>query len=148
MHAISAPRALTILIGIICLLTVLHLATEQEGQSAEFNQIACKAPYIIDGDTFACNGIHIRLASIDAPEMPDHCRTGRRCTAGDPFAARDFLKDITRGAVTCDPLKIDGYGRTVARCSSGGLDLSCAMVAAKHAVQRYGPLSCPADIPR
>lgn len=148
MQVISAPRTLTTLIAVIGLLTVFQLTTQQEGQSAEFSQMACKAPYIIDGDTFVCNGIHIRLASIDAPEMPHHCRPGRQCTAGNPFTARDYLKSITRGVVTCDLLKIDGYGRTVARCSLGGLDLSCAMVAAKHAVQRYGPLSCPADTPR
>ena len=40
----------------------------------------CRAAYVIDGDTIACaTGPRIRLASIDAPELPGHCRTGRRC---------------------------------------------------------------------
>ncbi|MCK5519400.1 MAG: thermonuclease family protein, partial [Alphaproteobacteria bacterium] len=36
----------------------------------------------------------------------------------------------------------DHYGRTVARCKANGKDLSCAMVAAGHAIERYGVLNC------
>ena len=46
------------------------------------------------------------------------------------------------GSVTCVPIEIDRYGRTVALCKAGGKDLSCAMVAAGHAVERYGVLNC------
>lgn len=109
---------------------------------AEAGVIVCQGPSITDGDTFRCNGTRIRLAAIDAPEMPGHCKTGRQCTPGDPHAAKAYLIQLTRGPVICRQDTLDKYGRTVAHCEAGGRDLSCAMVAAGHAVERYGRLSC------
>ena len=105
--------------------------------------IYCSRPYIIDGDTFSCGERRIRLASIDAPEMPGHCAAGRHCTPGDPYASKQYLISISRGTVTCHEVDTDHYGRTVARCDSGGKDLSCEMVASGHAVEMYGVLECP-----
>lgn len=104
--------------------------------------ISCTTLYIIDGDTFDCSGKRIRLAGIDTPEMPGHCRAGRRCIKGDPYAAKYTLEGLMTGPVTCRPSKKDRYGRTVARCKSGNVDLSCAMLKAKQAVRRYGYISC------
>lgn len=106
--------------------------------------IACASPVAIDGDTLRCaSGEHVRLLSIDAPEMPGHCRRGRRCTPGDPFASqRSLARLIERGRVTCSPAGRDAYGRVLARCQAGGVDLSCAQVAGGFAVVRYGSLSC------
>ena len=104
--------------------------------------IACDSPYVIDGDTFDCGDMRIRLAHIDAPEMPGHCRAGRKCTPGDPFAARDRLVALTRGPVSCASIDTDVYGRTVARCEGRQGDLSCAMVDGGFAVRRYGVLRC------
>lgn len=109
---------------------------------ASATEIACNLPRVIDGDTMDCSGIRIRLASIDAPEMPGHCRAGRQCTPGDPYAARNYLSFLTRGPVECRPVDIDVYGRTVASCHSDGRDLPCAMVEAGRAVRRYGWLWC------
>ena len=106
------------------------------------DRIMCTSPIIIDGDTLHCGRHRIRLAGIDAPEMPGHCRPGRDCTPGDPFAAKAYLRSIARGAVSCRQTDTDVYGRTVARCEAGGRDLSCAMIAAGHAVRRYGYISC------
>jgi endonuclease YncB( thermonuclease family) len=105
--------------------------------------IICNNPAVTDGDTFRCASIRIRLANIDAPEMAGHCREGRRCTPGNPIAAKDYLHSLSRGSVTCKPIEKDKYGRTVALCTANGKDLSCAMVSAGHAVERYGSLSCP-----
>lgn len=86
----------------------------------------------------------MRLYGIDAPEMPGACRPGRRCTPGDPYAARDHLRALTRGRkIRCEELDMDSYGRPVVRCTADGQDISCAMVAAGHAVERYGRLNCP-----
>lgn len=106
------------------------------------NVISCFSPVVIDGDTFTCSGRRVRLASIDAPEMPGHCQKGRRCTVGDPFGSREYLRSLVSGSVTCRPIETDHYGRTVARCEAGGKDLSCEMVGAGHAVKRYGFLLC------
>jgi endonuclease YncB( thermonuclease family) len=121
------------------LLPDLPLRFDRAAGAAE---IACTRPHIIDGDTMDCAGTRIRLASIDAPEMPHHCRSGRQCTPGDPYAARDYLSFLTRGRVACRPVDIDVYGRTVASCNAEGRDLSCAMVEAGRAVRRYGWLWC------
>ena len=107
------------------------------------SSIDCSAPTIVDGDTLRCHDVRVRLANIDAPEMPGHCRPGRRCTPGDPYASRDFLRALTRGPIQCLQSDTDRYGRAIALCEAGGRDLSCAMVAAGHAVERYGELDCP-----
>lgn len=85
----------------------------------------------------------MRMHAIDAPEMPGACRPGRQCTPGDPYAARDYLRSLTRGrAVRCEEKDVDAYGRMVVRCTADGKDLGCAMVEAGHAVERYGRLNC------
>ena len=104
--------------------------------------ISCTSPYIIDGDTFDCNGTRIRLAGIDTPEMPGHCNEGRICTDGDPFAARDALSALATGTIHCYKTDKDVYGRTVARCRNETQDLSCAMIDNGHAVRRYGYILC------
>jgi hypothetical protein len=117
--------------------------SKQNKRKTEDRVLFCHSPYIIDGDTFDCIGTRIRLTGIDAPEMPDHCRDGRRCTKGDPFAAKKHLQSLTTGRVKCRAIEIDHYGRTIARCSAGDIDLSCAMIASGHAVRRYSSISCP-----
>lgn len=105
-------------------------------------RIDCNNPRVLDGDTIDCGGRRIRLQGIDAPEMPGHCPPGRRCTPGDPHKSRDFLRGMATGAVICEGTDTDRYGRTVARCSSGGRDLSCEMIRAGHAVPRYAQIDC------
>lgn len=105
----------------------------------------CSSPSHHDGDNLRCADLEhtIRLQGIDAPEMPGSCRSGRDCTPGDPFAARDYLRSLTRGrAVQCSPEGTDRYGRIIARCAVDGVDLSCAMIAAGHAVPRYAAIDC------
>jgi endonuclease YncB( thermonuclease family) len=65
------------------------------------------------------------MQGIDDPEMPGHFRPGRRCTAGDPFASTENLRRLVGGSapVRCQRIDVDHYGRTVARCSVGELDL-------------------------
>ena len=111
-------------------------------QQSQGHVISCYRPYIIDGDTLTCDGTRIRLANIDAPEMPGHCKKWKKCTPGDPFASKNYLRSISSGSVICTPIEKDRYGRTVALCKAGDKDLSCAMVAAGHAIERYGVLNC------
>lgn len=114
--------------------------TVTAGESGEFN---CPEPRVTDGDTLRCGPVRVRLASIDAPEMPGHCRRGRACTPGDPFASTDHLRRLVEGRpLTCRETDIDHYGRVVALCSNGREDLSCSQVRSGHAVIRYGDLTC------
>ncbi|MEY2884437.1 MAG: hypothetical protein RL490_2161 [Pseudomonadota bacterium] len=107
--------------------------------------IICEAPRAIDGDTLACGNLpaHVRLLGIDAPELPGHCRPGRRCTPGDGTAsAASLARLLTTGPATIRPVALDRYGRILARVMIAGLDLSCAMVVRGAAVYRYGRIDC------
>ena len=110
---------------------------------------SCTAPVAVDGDTLRCGGgashpsFLVRLLGIDAPELPGHCRAGRVCTLGDGWASKAALARLIRDRqVSCSPEARDHYGRVLARCSSGGADLSCAMVGSGFAVERYSRLRC------
>ncbi|WP_408591197.1 thermonuclease family protein [Novosphingobium sp.] len=106
----------------------------------------CAMAVAIDGDTLRCRGLdRVRLARIDAPELPGHCRPGRRCAPGDPFAARAALQQLLAPPVRCTQVdalvdtgrapRRDRYGRIVARCVSGGRDLGKVMLARGLAVR-------------
>jgi endonuclease YncB( thermonuclease family) len=87
-----------------------------------------------DGDTIRCGNERIRLNGIDAPEMPGHCRTGRDCAPGDPFASAASLRRAMTGTLRIDRLKQDRYGRTIALVSGSQGDLSCWQLKSGYAV--------------
>jgi len=105
--------------------------------------LPCGNPAVVDGDTLRCGGVRVRLSGIDAPELPGHCRTGRDCAPGDPFASTDNLRRLVgRASLICVQTDTDRYGRAVASCSAEGRDLSCEQLAGGYAIARYGPLVC------
>lgn len=114
------------------------------GSTGAARHFLCAAPYNHDGDNIRCaGGPSSRLYGIDAPEMPGSCRPGRRCTPGDPYAARDHLRSLVDGrSVECRQVDTDHYDRPILRCRADGRDLSCAMVRDGYAVERYGSLDC------
>src|SRR5258708_16900431 len=79
---------------------------------------------VSDGDTLESHRTRIRLWGIDAPESSQLCRgedsLQYRCGAK---AANDLDAFIARRPVSCIPISLDRYGRTVASCSVGGVDL-------------------------
>ena len=79
---------------------------------------------VIDGDTLEIHGTRMRLWGIDAPESSHLCRgedsLQYRCGAK---AANDLDAFIAKRPVGCIPISLDRYGRTVASCSVGGVDL-------------------------
>ncbi|WP_174842753.1 thermonuclease family protein [Sphingomonas sp. ID1715] len=106
-------------------------------------QFTCAKPRIVDGDTLRCGPVRVRLAHIDAPELPGHCNPGRQCAPGDPFASLANLQRLVGSSpLECGSIDRDRYGREVAFCSEHGRDLSCAQVSGGFAVKRYGALSC------
>ena len=84
---------------------------------------------IIDGDTLEIHGTRIRLWGVDAPESSQLCRgedsLQYRCGAQ---AANDLDAFIARRPVSCLPISLDRYGRTVATCFVGGVDLGSWLV--------------------
>ena len=95
----------------------------------------------LDGDTIQHGAERIRLLYIDAPEMPGHCRPGRECVAGDPYAAKAALQEaLDSGHVRCEGEARDRYGRRLAECfvtapeSSRTVSVNEWMLAAHHAL--------------
>jgi len=84
----------------------------------------------IDGDTLRCGRERVRLLGIDAPELPGHCRRGRDCALGNPFASKRHLAAGLRGRATIVRVGRDRYGRTLAAVRVGGQDLSCRQLVA------------------
>jgi endonuclease YncB( thermonuclease family) len=94
---------------------------------------------IVDGDTIEIDGETIRLYGIDAPELDQTCeRGGAAYFCG--VVATDWLVERTDGAmVTCRGEQRDRYGRRLAICRAGGIDLNAGLVRAGWAVafRRY-----------
>lgn len=103
----------------------------------------CPAPRVIDGDTIDCPSGRVRLARIDAPELAGHCRRGRHCAPGDGPASKAALSRLVGRSLRCVPVPYrdgartayDRYGRMVAHCYAGPVDVGEAMVRGGWAVR-------------
>jgi endonuclease YncB( thermonuclease family) len=90
-----------------------------------------------DGDSLQLAGERIRLRGIDAPELNQTCRRG----AVDYSCGRQAmaaLRRLTEGRqVSCQGWERDRYGRLLATCTVGGVELNRRQVADGWAVA-YG----------
>lgn len=92
-----------------------------------------------DGDSLTVNGQRVRLFGIDAPEFDQSCtRSGTRWACGQE-ASVQLAKLVTGREVRCTPTGVDDFGRTLARCTAGSVDVNRTMVALGYAVafRRY-----------
>ena len=83
----------------------------------------------VDGDTLRGPDGDIRLYGIDAPELHQTCEgpKGRDYPCGRD--ARNRLDRLTRGrTLACEARDTDRFGRTVAVCRAGDLDINRQMV--------------------
>lgn len=83
------------------------------------------AQSITDGDTLKIGNVIYRIHGIDAPEAKQDCPDG--WPAGR-LAATHLQSLIAGKSVTCEARTIDRYGRAVAKCFAGGVDLGERMV--------------------
>jgi endonuclease YncB( thermonuclease family) len=83
---------------------------------------------VTDGDSFELGSTSVRLFGIDAPEGRQSCTRGGRDWACGNDAARRLRSLIGDRTVSCVRRDVDDYGRTVAVCRSGGVDLAEEMV--------------------
>lgn len=94
---------------------------------------------VVDGDGLRAGDERVRLWGIDAPELRQDCtRDGERYPCGKVAAV--VLEGLIGGdPVACIEVDRDRYGRTVARCEVGGVDLAGLMVTTGWAVdyERY-----------
>jgi endonuclease YncB( thermonuclease family) len=85
---------------------------------------------VIDGDSLEVAGTETRLYGVDAPEALQTCGQGA-ATWNCGRAATEKLRELVRGhEITCRHMDTDSYGRSVAVCSSGSVDLSAEMAVA------------------
>ncbi|HEY0438878.1 MAG TPA: thermonuclease family protein [Xanthobacteraceae bacterium] len=128
-----ARRVRFILLCALLAGTIAFTAWFAERQSASISGTA----RIVDGDSLYVDGTEIRLFGIDAPELHQTCqRGGRLWNCGADAAAA--LRAASAGKdIVCKPRERDRYGRTVAVCQAGGLDLGAAMIKGGYAVS-YG----------
>lgn len=91
--------------------------------------------YAVDGDTIRLAGQRIRLLGIDAPEREQSCTgaTGEVWACGEAARAA-MAKLLAGGGVDCAASERDRYGRPLADCRVGGIDLGRSMVASGMAV--------------
>lgn len=96
----------------------------------------CISVTVHDGDTLRCDGEKVRIANIDAPELPDSskCRDPRAksyawCDFEAGYASRDALRGfLARGRVQIERVGADRYGRTLATVSVNGKDAGAYLV--------------------
>mgnify|MGYP001286605696 FL=1 len=104
---------------------VVYLAGPAE-PPAEGAPLAGRAR-VVDGDTLALGSTRIRLADIDAPERSQTCgEAAAPWPCGAEAEAR--LVELARSGISCLPQDRDRWGRIVALCMSGDVDLGAAMV--------------------
>jgi endonuclease YncB( thermonuclease family) len=116
----ALPRRLAALSAILLLSLPLHA----QGQG----QIITGAAAAVDGDSLEMTGVSIRLHGADAPEAKQTCQRGAEAWACGQDA-KVLLSQLVAGKqVRCEQRDRDKYGRVVAACFVGRLDLAQTMV--------------------
>ena len=83
----------------------------------------------IDGDSFKIGKTEVRLHGIDAPEYRQTCQDANNRALPCGKLARDELSKLIKGNnINCSLIEKDRYGRELAACSSGGIDINREMI--------------------
>ncbi len=85
---------------------------------------------VLDGDTLKIGKVNYRLHGIDAPEKAQLCQRDNLDWLCGQEAAAHLRRLIGDRPVSCTEKDRDRYGRVVAVCHAGGVDLNRAMVRA------------------
>ena len=98
-------------------------------QPSPINQDFAGLARVVDGDTINVGDTRVRLEGIDAPESAQMCKRANgsdwRCGTEATRAMRAMVEDRV---VTCRNHGTDIYGRTIATCFVGGVDVDRQMV--------------------
>ncbi|MBN9063269.1 MAG: hypothetical protein BGP06_10175 [Rhizobiales bacterium 65-9] len=91
----------------------------------------------VDGDSLRLDGRSIRLKGLDAPEYRQTCQGPDGETPCGREARQALARLLARAPVVCSLKGRDRYGRDLAYCRAGDLDINAALVRDGHAVA-YG----------
>jgi endonuclease YncB( thermonuclease family) len=80
---------------------------------------------VVDGDTFWVQGMKVRIADIDAPEVSGRCEYERRLAIQ---SRNRLLELLNAGAFQIHPKGEDRYGRTLAVVTRNGRSLGDRLV--------------------
>lgn len=105
----------------------------------------CIVEKILDGDTFICSGMKIRMIGIDAPESTINPRIEKQRHLGDINTilalgkkAKNFLEILippgTEVTLEFDVQKYDKYGRTLAYVWKGNMLVNEVMISEGYAM--------------
>jgi endonuclease YncB( thermonuclease family) len=116
------------LLYIIILLMPSAAGLAQSGLKISQQETLTGIPKITDGDTIRIANTRIRLHGIDAPEAKQTCTAdGKEWQCG--WEATNALTNIVgKHWVTCTKRDVDRYGRVVAVCRAGPIELGAWMV--------------------
>lgn len=94
---------------------------------------------IVDGDSFEIGAVAIRLRGVDAFEGRQSCGLGAAAWACGKAGATKLAELVGSDELACEKVEIDDYGRVVAACRRGELDLGAEIVRAGLALayRRY-----------
>jgi endonuclease YncB( thermonuclease family) len=83
---------------------------------------------VIDGDTIELSGERIRLHGIDAPESDQSCQIGAAAWPCGGQATLALRREMDGHTVTCRGGKRDRYGRLIAVCFVGDVNINAKLV--------------------
>jgi endonuclease YncB( thermonuclease family) len=92
-----------------------------------------------DGDSLRVGSDRVRLLGIDAPELDQICWTGEGAEWPCGRDAREAMTALLEaGSISCRTEGADKYGRFLARCEVGGVDIAEAIVRQGFAIATEG----------
>lgn len=108
-------------------LTILH----RNARTFDLSGVA----KVIDGDSIIVGNQHVRLSGIDSPDLAQTCRApnGDVWHCGETAKA-ELARIIGNEIISCRHVDSDRYGRLIAICHVGEIDIGQAMVNAGYAV--------------
>ena len=122
------PRSRTCtILPLICILAGSASAQQQPNTLIAGSTINGPAR-AIDGDTLAVSGLQIRLYGIDAPETRQTCMLHDKPWPCGRAATRELRILLAGKPVSCSAKDRDRYGRIVAVCHLGSIDINSWMV--------------------
>jgi len=127
-------RIVLLAVGALCAYALGRWSAADEGSyparsASGLPESVRGTPLVLDGDSLDFDGVRVRLFGIDAFERDQLCNRsdGTRIACGQ--TARISLERLIDGrTVACEKRDIDIYGRLVAVCFAGDIDLSAEQV--------------------